>query len=133
MQLQRNLLAGLLNSIWTALATFAVVPFYIDYLGIEAYGVIGFFITLQGVFLLLDLGLSPTVSRDFAKHNTDRRYEGVAIFMHSIAVAYWLLAAAIVVFFLIFAGAIADRWLRATDPDLTSSGLVLLMGISVAS
>ena len=49
MQLQRNLLAGLLNSIWTALATFAVVPFYIDYLGIEAYGVIGFFITLQGV------------------------------------------------------------------------------------
>jgi O-antigen/teichoic acid export membrane protein len=133
MQLQRNLLAGLLNSIWTALATFAVVPFYIDYLGIEAYGVIGFFITLQGVFLLLDLGLSPTVSREFAKHNTDRRYEGVAIFMHSIAVAYWLLAAAIVVFFLIFAGAIADRWLHATDPDLTSSGLVLLMGISVAS
>lgn len=131
--LQRNLLAGLVNSVWTALATFAVVPFYIDYLGIEAYGMIGFFITLQGVFLLLDLGLSPTVSREFAKHNMDKRYAGVANFMHSVAVAYWLLAAAIAIFFLIFSGAIADHWLRSNDPDLTNAGLILLMGISVAS
>lgn len=133
MQLQRNLLAGLLNSIWTALATFAVVPFYIEYLGIEAYGLIGFFITLQGVFLLLDLGISPTVSREFAKHNASRRYEGIANFLHSVAVVYWLLAAAIVVFFIVFAGPIANRWLDTTDPNLTNQGLILLMGISVAS
>ena len=133
MHLQRNLLAGLINSVWTAIATFAVVPFYIDYLGIEAYGMIGFFITLQGVFLILDLGLSPTVSREFAKHNTDKRYAGVANFMHSVAVAYWLLAAAIAILFLIFSGAVADHWLRSSDPELTNSGLVLLMGISVAS
>ena len=131
--LQRNLLAGLVNSVWTALATFAVVPFYIDYLGIEAYGMIGFFITLQGVFLLLDLGLSPTVSREFAKHNMHKRYAGVANFMHSVAVAYWLLAAAIAIFFLIFSGAIADHWLSSNDPELTNAGLILLMGISVAS
>lgn len=133
MQLQRNLLAGLLNSIWTALATFSVVPFYIDYLGIEAYGMIGFFITLQGVFLLLDLGLSPTVSREFAKHNASRRYGSVADFMHSIAIAYWLLAALIFAFFLIFSGAIADHWLHAADPEVTNARLVLLMGISVVS
>ncbi len=132
MQLQRNLLAGLVNSVWTALATFSVVPFYIDYLGIEAYGVIGFFITLQGVFLLLDLGLSPTVSREFAKHNVDRRYAGVANFMHSVAIAYWLLAAVIITFFLVFSGFIADRWLQASNADLTNTQLVLLMGVSVA-
>jgi O-antigen/teichoic acid export membrane protein len=133
MQLQRNLLAGLLNSIWTALATFAVVPFYIDYLGIEAYGVIGFFITLQGVFLLLDLGISPTVSREFAKHNINRRYETVANFLHSVAVVYWLLAAAIVVFFIVFAGLIANRWLDATDPGIANRSLIILMGVSIAS
>ena len=132
MRLQRNLLAGLLNSIWTALATFAVVPFYIDYLGIEAYGMIGFFITLQGVFLLLDLGLSPTVSREFAKHSIARRYAGLANFLRSVAVTYWLLAAAIIVFFMVFSSTIAERWLSADDPDLASAWLVMLMGVSLA-
>jgi O-antigen/teichoic acid export membrane protein len=133
MRLRRNLLAGLLNSVWTAIATFAVVPFYIDYLGIEAYGMIGFFITLQGVFLLLDMGLSPTVSRKFARHDANGGYEDVADFMHSVAVAYWLLAAAIVAFFLIFSGAIADRWLHTNDLDLTNTALIILMGVSIAT
>ena len=32
------------------------------FLGVEAYGLVGFFVMLQGWFLLLDMGLSPTMS-----------------------------------------------------------------------
>lgn len=45
----------------------AFVPVYIRYLGIEAYGVIGFFATLQAVLVLLDLGMTPTLLREVAR------------------------------------------------------------------
>ena len=59
MKVGRNLLAGLANSSWSALVGFAAVPFYLKYLGMEAYGLIGFFMTVQVMFQLLDMGLAP--------------------------------------------------------------------------
>ena len=41
MTLSRNLLAGLINSVWSAFIGLAVIPFYLKYLGVEAYGLIG--------------------------------------------------------------------------------------------
>ncbi len=41
----------------------AFIPLYIKFLGIEAYGIIGFFTTLQAMFTLLDLGLGYTLNR----------------------------------------------------------------------
>ncbi|KOR31756.1 hypothetical protein TI05_11605 [Achromatium sp. WMS3] len=35
----------------------AFIPLYIKFLGIESFGLIGFFTTLQSIFALLDLGL----------------------------------------------------------------------------
>ena len=46
---------------------FVFVPVYISYLGIEAYGLIGLFATLQAWLSLLDLGLSPTLNREMAR------------------------------------------------------------------
>ncbi|MFA6198778.1 MAG: polysaccharide biosynthesis protein, partial [Patescibacteria group bacterium] len=67
MKLGHNLLAGLANSIWSALVGLAVVPFYLKYLGIEAYGLIGFFVTTQAVLSLLDMGMAPTINREVAR------------------------------------------------------------------
>jgi hypothetical protein len=61
LQTARNYLAGLSNSIWSALVTLAVVPFYLKYLGIEAYGLVGFLVFTQGIVQLLDVGLGPTI------------------------------------------------------------------------
>ena len=66
MSLRRNLLAGLANSVWSALVSLAVVPFYLKYLGIEAYGLIGFFVTTQAILSLLDMGMAPTINREVA-------------------------------------------------------------------
>lgn len=43
------------------------LPFYIKYMGAEAYGLVGFFAMLQMWFNLLDMGLSPTISRETAR------------------------------------------------------------------
>lgn len=44
-----------------------ILPFYVKLLGAEAYGLIGFFTMLQAWFALLDLGLTPTISRETAR------------------------------------------------------------------
>jgi O-antigen/teichoic acid export membrane protein len=45
----------------------AFIPFYIKLMGVEAYGVIGIFISLQAVFAVLDLGLSQSLGREMAR------------------------------------------------------------------
>ena len=63
MRLRENLLAGFASAIWSALLGLAVVPFYLEYLGIEAYGLIGFSVTMQALLQLLDMGLASTINR----------------------------------------------------------------------
>lgn len=46
---------------------FAFIPLYVKYLGVEAYGLIGLFAVLQVWLNLLDVGLSPTLSREMAR------------------------------------------------------------------
>jgi len=65
--LKKNIVANYFGAGWVALMTIAFVPLYIRYLGIEAYGLIGIFAMLQGLFSLLDLGMAPTISREMAR------------------------------------------------------------------
>lgn len=45
----------------------AFLPLYIKYLGLEAYGLIGIFALMQGWLALLDMGMTPTISREMAR------------------------------------------------------------------
>lgn len=45
----------------------AFVPVYVDRLGVEAYGLVGFFAVLLAWMALLDMGLSPTLNRELAR------------------------------------------------------------------
>ena len=66
MLLARNMAAAMANSVVVVLINLIAVPFYLHFLGMEAYGLIGFYATLQTVLQVLDLGLAPTVSREIA-------------------------------------------------------------------
>ncbi|MDP4299856.1 lipopolysaccharide biosynthesis protein [Leptothrix discophora] len=64
---KRNLVASYLSQIYVAIVGIVIVPFYIRYMGTEAYGLVGFYAMLQAWFQLLDMGLSPTLSRQTAR------------------------------------------------------------------
>lgn len=68
MSLKKNVLANYLGQAWTALMGLVFVPVYIKYLGVEAYGLIGVFTLLQAWLTLLDMGMTPTLSREMARH-----------------------------------------------------------------
>jgi O-antigen/teichoic acid export membrane protein len=68
-KISKNLVANYLGQFWTAVMGFAFIPLYIRYLGIEAYGLIGLFVVLQGCLSLLDLGMTPTLNREMGRLN----------------------------------------------------------------
>jgi O-antigen/teichoic acid export membrane protein len=67
MALKRNLIANYLGQGWVALMGLAFIPLYIQYLGVEAFGLIGLFAVLQASLSLLDMGMTPTLSREMAR------------------------------------------------------------------
>lgn len=68
MSFKKNITASYLGQGWAALMGIAFVPLYIKYLGMEAYGLIGVFAILQAWLALLDMGMTPTLSREMARY-----------------------------------------------------------------
>src|SRR5437773_11955991 len=64
-----NILANLAGQGWSIIISLFVIPLYIKLLGIEAYGLIGFYVMLQALSQALDLGLSPTINREIARYS----------------------------------------------------------------
>ena len=67
--LKINVLASYTSQIYLVIISIAILPIYMKYMGAEAYGLVGFFAMLQGLFSLLDFGLTPTISRQTALYN----------------------------------------------------------------
>ena len=61
--IKKNIVANLVGKIWGAAIAILLIPQYIKYLGIESYGLVGFYGTLIGSMAVLDLGLSITLNR----------------------------------------------------------------------
>lgn len=133
MSLSRNLLAGLGNSIWSALIGLAVVPLYLKYLGIESYGLIGFFVTTQALLQFLDMGLTPTINREVARCSASGSLAQAGKLLHTLALVYWCMAAAIALLVVAASPLIAGHWLQAKQLSRpTIEHAVMLMGLVVA-
>jgi O-antigen/teichoic acid export membrane protein len=134
LRISLNFAAGLANSVWSAIVSFVAVPFYIKYLGIEAYGLIGYFITLQAVMQLLDVGLSPTINREVARCMANDQPQDARNLLHTLAYIYWGTALAIAVLLYLGSTLIADHWLQSNQlPKETVVEALILMGLIIAA
>jgi O-antigen/teichoic acid export membrane protein len=133
MTVRRNLAAALGSSIWAALLALAVVPLYLHYLGIEAYGLIGFFSTLQALFQILDLGMAPTINREIARCSATGGWSEARRLLHTLGILYWTAAIGIALLMVALAPAIAAHWLNPKGiSQSTVVHAVMLMGLVVA-
>ncbi len=64
--LRSNIIANFIGRVWPSLLNIILVPVYLHFLGVEAYGLVGFFVSLQALISFLDLGLSTTTNREVA-------------------------------------------------------------------
>jgi O-antigen/teichoic acid export membrane protein len=66
--LKLNILANYASYLYVTLIGIVMVPVHVRYMGVEAFGVVGFFTMMQAWFQLLDMGMSPTLGREVASY-----------------------------------------------------------------
>lgn len=133
MRLARNMAAGMANSVVVVLINLIALPFYLRFLGTEAYGLIGFYATLQTVLQVLDLGLAPTVSREIAHGTETGQQRRSSSLLRTLGVVYVGVALVIAGLVALAAPWIGANWLQAKSlPDATVTQAVALMGVNLA-
>ncbi len=123
-----------MGSIWQAFVALAFIPLYLKFLGVESYGLLGFFATLQAMFALLDMGLSSTLTREMARLSIlpDKQQE-MRNLVRSLELVYWGVALVIGVIITAAAPLLANHWIKAGNlsPQVIER-TVLVMGFAAA-
>jgi O-antigen/teichoic acid export membrane protein len=133
-QPQRNLIANFVGRGWAALMGIAFIPLYIKFMGIESYGLVGFFTTLQAVFVLLDLGLTTTLNREIARYSAlAEKSQDMRDLVRTLETIYWGLAFSIGAIVLMLSPFIAREWVKADALSVeVIQKSVMLMGLVMA-
>ncbi|MCF6282037.1 MAG: oligosaccharide flippase family protein [Candidatus Polarisedimenticolaceae bacterium] len=134
MSLKRNIVVNTASQLYVVLICIAIVPLYIEYMGAEAYGLVGFFTMLQAWFLLLDMGLTPTMARETARfHGGSSEATDYRRFVRSLEGLFFLVALVGGGGIYAASGYIADDWLQSShlsSAELLSS--IQLIAVIVA-
>lgn len=131
--LRKNILANYLGQGWTALMGLAFIPLYIEFLGMEAYGLIGFFSVLQVCFALLDMGLTPTLSREMARYNVGvYSSESIRDLLRSVEVFLFMTTLIIVSIGVALSPWVALNWFKLIDMSNTVVTQALSIMVLVA-
>lgn len=129
MSVARNLVASYASQILITAISIGAVPLYLRYMGLEPYGLVGVYVTLQAWFLLLDLGLSPTMLRETARYKagtiSPEAFRGL---LRSMEVIFFGLGLTITAAVMLGARLIATDWLnvRHLSPGEVTTAVLLM-------
>src|SRR5262245_30320951 len=109
---RRNIVASFAGNAWQVFIALAFIPAYIRLIGIESYGLIGFFTLIQGLLSVLDMGLSATLTRELAKLSLlPGSGQEMRNLVRTLEVFYWCLAGLCGASVIFLAPLIANHWL----------------------
>jgi len=129
---QRNVVANYVGTFCQAILGFLFVPLYIKYLGIESYGLIGFSASLSALLRLADLGLSSTLSREFARcSGLPNSAQQMHSLLETMQTLYWGISFLIGIVIVAVAPFITKYWINPGSLDSTVvQNAVILMGLT---
>jgi len=130
----KNIFSNFVGRVWSLISVFIFIPLYIHFLGIELYGLVSFFATMQSLLFLLDAGLSATLRREFSAgeqsiENKRNKYK----LLRSIEFCYLIICLCIVSITFFSAGTIVNKWLNLGSIEKSIAiSAIRLMGMSIA-
>lgn len=124
-----NFISNLFGSIFQSIMGLIFIPIYIKKIGIESWGLIGIFTLLLAIFSLLDMGISPTMTRELSKYTSqNKNINSINDLLKTIEIPYWVLS--IIVFFVIYLSSslITKYWIKNANisPEVIKSSLFLI-------
>lgn len=133
-QVKKNIVANFIARSIGFIITYLFTPLFLKFLGIESFGVIGFFSTLMGLLLITDIGLTASLTRETARlsvlDNSEKELKNI---IRTYELIY--IGLSIMIAFLVWLGAtyIVKNWLNVNG--LKSDELILsikIIGIAIA-
>ena len=132
MTIKKNIISNYFGNTWVTIMSLIFPPIYIKLLGIEAYGIIGFFSTLQ-ILGIFDGGISTAMHRkisalSIAKKNTSK----IGNIIRTTEIIYWTIALIICLMIFLSATYFSNQWLlsvkfsnQVIEKVLMISGLII--------
>lgn len=109
----------------------AFVPLYIEYLGMEAYGLIGFFAVMQAWLVMLDMGMTPTLNREMARFTAGARSpQSINDLLRSLEIITIGIATTSCILVWLVSDYLADDWFNAEKlPNSVIAQAISIMGV----
>ncbi len=120
-KIKHNIIANFIGKGWNVIMSLTFIPIYIKFIGIEAYGLVGFFVTLQAVFVLLDFGLSTTLNREMARLSAlPGKAQEMRDLVRTLEIIYWGVAILIGLVIIGLSSPIANYWLKSNKLSIST-------------
>jgi O-antigen/teichoic acid export membrane protein len=129
-----DLIANFAGQGWAALMQLLFIPLYVRFLGIEGYGLVGFYAVLLAFGRVLDFGLIPTITRELARKSAlpDSASECRDL-VKTLQAIYWTIGLSIGAIVVLLAWIITSSWIGPSSlPADTVHSAVVAMGIFFA-
>jgi O-antigen/teichoic acid export membrane protein len=129
LSLKKNIVANYTSQLFIVIISLVTLPKLIKVMGAEAYGLVGFFSLMQSWLMLLDLGMSPTLTREIA------RFKGGVLdaynlvqFFRAIKKIFIVLAILITILILFASNFIVTSWLKTEtiSHDILINSVILM-------
>lgn len=132
--LKKNLVANYFGQVWTAIVALAFIPQYVRYLGPEAYGLVGLFAVFQTCLTFLDMGMTPTLTREMARFTAKTTsVQSIRDLLRSLEVICFSIAAAAALIVGLASHYLASDWLKPGNlPIETVAHALTIMAVVVA-
>lgn len=134
MTLKKNIVANYLGQGWSAAMGLIFIPYYIQIIGMEAYGLIGLFTVMQAWLILLDMGMTPTLNREMARFNAGAHSpQSIRDLLRTLEMICVFTALFLFLFIWLTSGYIASDWIKADKLSVeVVSQAILLIAIVIA-
>lgn len=136
MSLKKNIIANYIGQGYITLIGIFMPPFYLEYLGAEAYGLVGFFSLIGTLLAVLSMGLSPTLARQIAleRGRDEHDFFRLRQLLRSIELIFLILTLSVGLGIGLGSFWIADHWLSVEQlPQSDVAYCISLMGIIIGS
>lgn len=134
MSLKINILSNFMGQFYVSIIGIIILPLYAKILGAEAFGLVAFFTVIQAAFSLLDLGLSPTISRETVRFRAGSLcISSYTHFLRSVSILFITIAVIGFVSIWFLSGYISHEWINSTSISAEQiSACVAIMGAIAA-
>ena len=111
--LKKNIFSNFISQFYSIFIGTLILPLYINYLGAESYGLVGFFTMLMSWMMMLDIGLSSTLARQAAilKDTLNQKTE-LKVLIRSVESIFIPIAIVVIISLIIGSNSISSKWLR---------------------